>query len=215
MASNISMSTQFHFTAIILAAGTSSRMGTPKQLLEVNGLSLLDHAIQAALNAGIISPIVVLGANAKLIEDQSVLLSHCTTVLNPKFVMGQSTSLVQGVLSSPAKSNAYIFLLADQPFIEGQMIGKMMSTFEKTGADVLYPEYRGQRGNPVIISSRLRQQLLLATGDNGARFLFSDRSLKIVSYPVSTEAVTIDIDTPSDYQKFCNHALFQKIRSIE
>lgn len=199
---------QEHFTAIILAAGTSSRMGTPKQLLEVNGICMLDHAIEAALNAGISTPIVVLGANSSLIESQSLLLTRCKTVLNQDYNMGQSTSLIKGVLSSPSISTAYIFLLADQPRVGGELVLAMMNNFEKIRADILYPEYLGQRGNPVIITSRLRNQLLLSKGDSGAKFLFSDSSLKIVSYSAHTDAVVTDVDTPEDYQNMCSQHLF-------
>ena len=67
---------------------------------------MLDHAIQAALNAGISEPIVVLGANAKQIESQSILLKQCKVALNKKFAQGQSTSLIRGILSSPSESTA-------------------------------------------------------------------------------------------------------------
>ena len=198
---------QEHFTAIILAAGASSRMGRPKQLLEVNGICMLDHAIQAALSAGIIPPIVVLGANAKLIESYSTLLNQCTVVLNKKHDLGLSTSLIRGVLSSPDHSTAYIFIRADQPLIGGKLVLEMMNEFEKIKADILYPEYLGQRGNPVIINSKLRNHLLLSKGDSGAKFLFSDSTLHIVSWPVNTDAVITDVDTPEDYRNICNHPL--------
>ena len=191
---------QEHFTAIILAAGTSSRMGRPKQLLKVDGLCMLDHAIQAALDAGISVPIVILGANASLIKSQALLLPRCKTAINQNYNMGQSTSLIKGVLSSAPMSTAYVFLLADQPLVRGELVLAMMNRFEKIRADILYPEYLGQRGNPVIITSRLRSQLLLSKGDSGAKFLFSDSTLKIVTYPVPTDAVVTDIDTPEDYQ---------------
>lgn len=199
---------QEYFTAIILAAGTSSRMGKPKQLLEVNGICMLDHAIQAALNAEINSPVVVLGANAKQIESQSTLLDQCTFVLNEKYNQGLSTSLISGVLSSPNQSTAYIFILADQPLVSGELILKMMKKFKKEKADILYPEYLGQRGNPVIITSNLRNRLLLAKGDTGAKFLFSDSTLNIVPWATSTDAVIADIDTPEDYRNICKHPLF-------
>lgn len=196
-----------HFTAIILAAGRSSRMGRPKQLLDVNGMCMLDHAIKAALNAGIISPIVVLGANASLIESHSTLLNRCTVVFNKKHDLGLSTSLIRGVLSSPAQSTAYIFILADQPLVDGTLLLKMMNEFIKIKADILYPEYLGQRGNPVIIDSKLRNRLLLSKGDSGAKFLFTDRTLHIASWPVNTDAVIIDVDTPEDYQNIYKHPL--------
>jgi len=197
-----------HFTAIILAAGTSSRMGTPKQLLEVNGICMLDHAIQAALNAGISSPVVVLGANAQQIESHATLLNRCTVVHNRKYDQGLSTSLIRGVLSAPPQSTAYIFILADQPLVSGKLVLEMLNAFKKIKADILYPEYLGKRGNPVIIDSKLRNQLLLSKGDSGAKFLFSDSTLHIISWPVSTDAVITDVDTPEDYRNICNHPLF-------
>ena len=197
------MSQQDYFSAIILAAGISSRMGKPKQLLEVDGSTMIDHAVQAALDAGIDSPIVVLGANAKEIESRSRLLCRCTVVKNNSYQEGLSTSLKTGLQSAPARIAAYIFMLADQPLVNGELIFEMIQEFKKTEADILYPEYRGQRGNPVIIRSTLRNRLLLAKGDIGAKFLFTDHTLSIVAYPVTTSAVITDIDTPEDYQNIC------------
>jgi molybdenum cofactor cytidylyltransferase len=176
-------------------------MGKPKQLLMVEGLCMLDHAIQAALEAGIAAPIVVLGAHAKEIERYSTLLNNCTIIYNHEHHLGQSTSLQSGVRAALPQSTAYLFLLADQPLVDSTLLTLLIHTFTTTKADIVYPEYGGQRGNPVIISAGLRKRLLAASGDTGARFLFSDDSLKIVSVPVPTKAVITDIDTPEEYQK--------------
>ncbi|TKB10708.1 NTP transferase domain-containing protein [Desulforhopalus sp. IMCC35007] len=198
------MQPQQRLTAIILAAGSSSRMsrmGKPKQLLMLNGLCMLDHAIQAAIEAGIAKPIVVLGAHAKEIERCSTLLNHCTIIYNHEHHLGQSTSLQSGVRAAYPQSTAYLFLLADQPLVNSTLLTLLIQTFTQTKADIVYPEYDGQRGNPVIISASLRERLLTTSGDTGARFLFSDDSLKIISVPVPTKAVITDIDTPEEYQK--------------
>ena len=197
------MSRHKYFTAIILAAGISSRMGRPKQLLKVDGSTMIDHAIQAALDAGMDSPIVVLGANANQIKSSSRLLCRCTVIKNTNYREGLSRSLKSGLQSTPAQTTAYIFMLADQPLISGRLVLQMIQEFNKTRADILYPEYQGQRGNPVIISSKLRNRLLLAEGDSGAKFLFTDNSLSIVPYPINTDAVITDIDTPEDYKNIC------------
>ena len=176
-------------------------MGKPKQLLMLKGFCMLDHAIKAAIESGIAAPIVVLGAHAKEIEKHSTLLNHCTIIYNHEHNLGQSTSLQSGVRAAVPQSTAYVFLLADQPLIDSTLLTLLIHTFTKTKADIVYPEYDGQRGNPVIISANLRERLLTASGDTGARFLFTDDSLKIISVPVSTKAVITDIDTPEEYQK--------------
>lgn len=201
--SRLNMRQKVHFTAIILAAGASSRMGEPKQILKVSGRCMLDHSILAAVNASIDPPIVVLGANAELIESRATQLSRCTVVKNDNFHLGLSTSLIRGIQAAPPLTDAYIFILADQPMVKSNLLLEMMEEFTKTRADVLYPEFQGQRGNPVIVASRLHDRLLLARGDSGARHLIADSSLKIVPYRVTTSAVITDIDTPEDFQKIC------------
>ena len=206
------MSQHMHFTAIILAAGASSRMGRPKQLLKIDGQCMLDLSIAAAVKAGIDSPIVVLGANAKLIESHATRLSNCTVVKNDKYHLGLSTSLIRGIQAAPPATKAYIFILADQPMVRSNLLVLMMKEFERTGADILYPEFQGQRGNPVIVTSRLHDRLLLAKGDSGAKYLLADNSLKIVPYPVTTSAVLTDIDTPEEFQELCRQELINKSR---
>ena len=203
---------QEHYSAIILAGGKSSRMGRAKQLLKVDGTSMLDHAILAALDAGITTPIVVLGGYASQIEAHSNLLARCTVVLNKNYRMGLSTSLKSGLQSAPSKSTAYIFMLADQPLVDGKLVLAMMNEFEKTTADILYPTYQGKRGNPVIITAQLREQINLAKGDNGAKFLFAAPSLSVVAYPVANRAVITDVDTPADYQNLSEYQLVKKSR---
>lgn len=201
---------QMQFTAIILAAGASSRMGKPKQLLKVDGQYMLDRSILAAIRADINPPVVVLGANAGLIESHATQLKRCIVVKNDNFQMGLSTSLKCGIQAAPPQTEAYIFILADQPLVSSTLLIEMMKEFEQTKADLLYPIFQGRRGNPVIVTSRLHDRLLLATGDSGAKFLFADNSLKIVPYPVTTSAVIADVDTPEDFQELCRQQLLKK-----
>lgn len=206
------MAVKESFSVIILAAGLSSRMGTPKQLLSIDGLSMLDHAVEAALAAGLDSPIVVLGHTAEQIKSQARLLSSCTVVINDSYRSGLSTSLKCGIEASRPETTAYVFMLADQPLVTGTLIKKLLKAFEERRPDILHPVYQGQRGNPVIITSRLRKRLLEAKGDSGARFLFNDPHLTIIPYPVTTPAVIVDIDTPEDLQKFNHDFLLGKDR---
>jgi len=195
------MNPKEHVTAIILAAGLSSRMGYTKQLITIDGQTMIDLAVQTVLAAGIKDPIVVLGHNATEIQAQAKLLSNCTVVINKSYRTGMASSLRHGVRAVTPKTSAYLFMLSDQPLVSSTLIDELLQEFVKKEADILYPTYQGKRGNPVIISSKLRGRLLEAQGDSGARFLFNDGSLNIIAHPVSTPSVIMDIDTPGDLLK--------------
>lgn len=194
------MSTPDNIRAVILAAGSSSRMGRPKQLLRVRGDCMLDHAITAAQGAGVAPPLLVLGAFAEEILHSARLAASCEVCINQEYGRGQASSLAAGVQAVAGSCRAAIFLLADQPFVDAALVAEMVARFAETSPDILYPVYRKQRGNPVIISSSLFPRLLTARGDKGARFLFKDKSLDIIEYEVENAAVVTDIDTPQDYQ---------------
>jgi molybdenum cofactor cytidylyltransferase len=197
---NIVMFSDSRFKAVILAAGSSSRMGSPKQLLKVQGYSMLDHAIGAALGAGLHRPVVVLGANRDAILDGIQLADRCELVFNPEYSLGQASSLVVGVKQIIDRCAAAVFLLSDQPLVTAGLVSELIDRFVEHQPDVLYPVYRKKRGNPVIINSALFPRLLNATGDTGARFLFRDTRLNIFAYEVDDSSVTVDIDTPEAFQ---------------
>lgn len=187
------------FSAVILAAGMSSRMGRPKQLLRVMGKSMLEHAITAAKGAGIVSPVLVIGAFAADILRDIKLASKCETIFNKDYKDGQATSLRVGVEAVKGKCDAAIFMLSDQPLIDAVLITELMEQFSNYRPDILYPVYKKQRGNPVVISARLFSRLINSSGDQGARFLFNDNSLALRAYQVENRAVITDVDTWLDY----------------
>lgn len=160
---------------------------------------MLDRAIGAALDAGIKRPILVLGASAEDILKNLKRANSCEVVLNKEYTQGQASSLKTGVKKLSRDCRAAIFLLCDQPLVDGTLITELITAFVKNKPDILYPTYLKQRGNPVIINRSLFARLLTATGDKGARFLFSDNSLKLLAYPVETPAVLMDIDSPEEY----------------
>ena len=191
--------TPLNFGAVILAAGRSTRMGRPKQLLKFRGKSMLEHAIYAALGAGIRRPVVVLGASADTILSDIQVLENCNVVNNEDFKEGQAASLRAGTLNVAGKCDAAIFMLVDQPLIDSKLVLSLLDNFNKIRPDLLYPVYENQRGNPVVISASLFPRLLTIKGDEGARSLFNDSSLKICACEVNSQAVITDVDTWYDY----------------
>ena len=195
------MNKKVKFAAVILAAGMSSRMGRPKQMLRLKGKTMLEHAITAARGAGIVSPVLVIGAFADDIMQHTELTKKCETIYNKDYTKGQATSLSVGVEAIKGKCEAAIFMLADQPLVDAALIIALMKQFKRCRPDILYPVYKEQRGNPVIVSADLFPRLINASGDQGARFLFSDSSLSVHTYDVENIAVITDIDTWDDYLK--------------
>ena len=189
------------FAAVILAAGMSTRMGRPKQLLKLAGMSMLEHAIAAVKDAGIVSPVLVLGAYAPDILRCVKLVEKCEVILNKDFAEGQASSLRVGVDAVSGKCEAAVFMLADQPLVDAALVSELMDHFSYNNPDVLYPVYKGQRGNPVIISASLFPRLMSTTGDRGARFIFADKSLNILAHEVEDKAVITDVDTWNAYDQ--------------
>ena len=182
---------------IVLAAGGSSRLGRPKQLLEWHGEAMVRKVALTALEAGLSPVIVVIGAYRK--EVQAVLANiPVQLVYNPDWASGQSTSLAAGLRSLPRDTGASIFLLADQPQAPATLARSLVERHAETLAPIIAPLIDGQRGNPVLFDRQAFPDLLALQGDTGGRALFS-------RYPVDwlpwhDARLLLDIDKPEDYQ---------------
>jgi molybdenum cofactor cytidylyltransferase len=180
---------------IILAAGSSQRFGSPKQLAEFNGLPLVDYAVRAALAAGLNPVLVITGAAAEQVREvlkgYSVRLVH-----NPDWQTGQSTSIRAGVKALPLECGGAVFMLADQPLVPTALIQALAEEHARTLAPIIAPLIDGRRGNPVLFDRTTFSRLLTLSGDQGGRQLFS--SYPVTFVPWHDSMVLYDIDTPED-----------------
>ena len=189
---------------VILAAGESSRLGQPKQLLEFRGTTLLRHAAQTALAAG--GPVcVVLGAFAETIrptlENLPVLV-----VENRAWREGMGASLRTGLralLDAHASLAAVVFLLSDQPFISAEKIRALVAEHERTGRAIVASEYGGSLGVPALFASGLFPELRALAGNEGAKKIIS-RHRDAVAAVAFHEGIA-DIDTLADYERLHTH----------
>ena len=186
---------------ILLAAGASSRLGHPKQLLSLNGQSLLQHSLQAALDATAGPVVVVLGANADAIK-KSVQWQQVQTVLNQNWQEGMAASIrcgVQHLLKGASEVEAAILMVCDQPFVSSALFKNLISAHRQTGKPIVTCSYADTFGPPTLFQKSLFSELLQLKGDVGARSILRDHANNIASIPFS-EGV-IDIDTEADYQQ--------------
>jgi molybdenum cofactor cytidylyltransferase len=185
---------------IILAGGSSSRLGRPKQLLALGDRPVLAHTLANALAASFDGVIVVLGHAADNIRER-IDFGSARVVVNERYAEGQSTSLHTGVAALPADAAAAIFILGDQPLIGPEVHEALIAAYRETGAPIVQPSYEGQRGNPVLIARTLFPELLAVTGDQGARNVLRAHAAEIHVVSIPGSVPTDDLDTEEDYQR--------------
>jgi len=189
-------------SGIVLAAGASTRMGRPKQLLPIAGRPLLQHVIDAALASSLDEVVVVLGHRADEVEAAIEPDGRVRAVVNPEFAAGQITSLRCGVAAADPAARAVAILLGDQPGLRGQAIDAMLDAFVAAGAGIqaarpVYPDAEGRPGHPVLLAREIFCELDDLRGDQGARTLFSEHRPFVIEIPVAGEPPP-DVDTPED-----------------
>ncbi len=183
---------------IILAAGGSARLGSPKQLLEWQGVPFVVKVVENALAGGLKPLVVVTGADHNAVqlalEDMPV---KC--VYNPDWSAGQSTSMQAGLAELPGGCDSAMFLLSDQPQISSFLIRQLLKQYAKNRKDITAPLVHGQRGNPVIFGRNTFDALNRVAGDRGGRAIFSQFDVDWMEWV--DDRVLMDVDEPGDEKK--------------
>ncbi len=185
---------------IILAAGSSSRMGRTKQVLPFHGKPILSHVIENCLDSDLSNVFAVIGHDAQTIK-ASIDFSKISLVMNEEYAKGQSSSLKKGLNAISTQCDGAMFLLGDQPLVDADIINILIKEFYKSNAPIIIPFHKGKRGNPVIIARTLFPRLKSLTKDTGARVLFNEYKNKIHRVDIANPAILLDLDTLEDYQK--------------
>lgn len=186
--------------AVVLAAGGSSRLGQPKQLLDLGGIPLLEHVLRTVRLTGVDDRFVVLGHAANEIRIR-IPLNCFQEINNPDFIDGQSTSVVSAVTSIPDDVAAIIFVLGDQPLQTPEVIDRLVASYRAEPASIIQPEFCDGPGNPVLIDRSLFPELAKLTGDTGARPIIRDRKDEIRRIDCSEWSRPDDVDTPADFER--------------
>lgn len=196
--------------AVILAAGSSIRMGMDrnKLLLPLHDRPVLAHVIQAALGSRAHPVVLVLGhqaAEVRALIQPYLKEQPLTIVENPHYRQGMSTSMqvgLQELLSNDhqGRPDHVIFLLGDQPMISTTIIERLLDAQASTNKRIMLPLYQGQRGNPVIFSLELSEELLMVTGDEGGRSVLKRHADEVATLEIGELSANFDVDTWEAYQ---------------
>lgn len=185
-------------SGVVLAAGRSSRLGRPKQLLPLGGRPLLDHVLANAAASALDEVVLVLGHEAAAIA-AAVGAWGQRVVLNADYAAGQSTSLRAGLGATDPRAEAALFLLGDQPGVGPAIIDALIDAYRAGGGSIVLPRYGGRVGNPVLFGRALFPELARLTGDEGARGVVRARAGEVVEVAVGAGPPPGDVDTEEDY----------------
>jgi molybdenum cofactor cytidylyltransferase len=186
---------------LLLAAGSSSRMGQPKMMLPYNSKTLLQHIIDEVKATKNTTLLIVTGCYHTLIE-LSLIKQQIPLVKNEQWQAGMGSSIQTGMAylmqHYPAATNVLI-MVCDQPFISANLLQQMMAAKLNTGKGIVACTYIGAIGTPVLFDKKYFNQLLFLQGASGAKKLVQQFEEDVVT--INFPAGVMDIDTPADYEK--------------
>jgi len=182
--------------ALILAAGESRRMGTPKALLQHEGRTFLERILEASRHPRIGVTLVVLGAHADRVQSK-LPLESVTGVENSEWKSGQLSSIQAALRALTGQTlDGVIVFLVDHPFISSALVGVLIERFYESRMPIVVPTFQGKRGHPVLFSKNLFDELLAAPLDVGARSVVWQHSSEVLEVPTDEEGVVLNLNDP-------------------
>jgi molybdenum cofactor cytidylyltransferase len=186
--------------AVVLAAGSSSRMGEPKSLLTLGDRPLLGHVLDHLRVSRVRGVVLVLGGSAARIR-RELPLEGVKVVENPAYRDGMSSSLRAGIAALDPAAEAFFVVLGDEPFVRPETFDALIAARAESGFRIVLPTYRGVRGNPVLLDRSLSAEADSLTGDRGCRALHERHPSETLEVSVDDPGVLIDLDTPEEVER--------------
>jgi len=186
---------------IILAAGSSKRLGKPKQLLAYEGSTLLRHSIKAGLDSEATNIVVVLGAHAEQIKKE-IEAEKVETVVNTEWEEGIASSIrigLQTLINSNSSITGVVVMLCDQPYVTAALINNLIECHQLDGKPVIASVYGEVTGVPAYFNAKMFSKLFELKGDMGARSVIQKHFNEVAT--VDFPKGSVDIDTEADYKK--------------
>jgi molybdenum cofactor cytidylyltransferase len=196
-----------HYNIIILAAGASTRMGEPKQLLKYNEVTLMQHAIDEALAGGAQQVFVVLGSGGEKISEE-IIKKQAKVLYNKNWEEGIASSIREGLQQSlllSENADAMILMVCDQPYVNAALLKNLVRHHVESGKPIVASQYKDTLGTPVFFHKSFFPELLKLKGDTGAKKILMDNrdQVQAVRFPLGD----IDIDNMADYKMLLKQKL--------
>jgi len=189
--------------ALILAAGESKRMGSPKMLLPFKGDTMLGIVIRNVKGSEVDGVMVVLGAEKKKTAEIAGKLnvSYC---FNADYKQGMLSSVKCGISSLPDDPGAILIFQGDQPLIRSETGNMLINAYRNSSTGILIPVYAGQRGHPLLIDNKYREEIMKISPDVGLRALSQKFPEDVLEIESDDPGILKDFDTLEEYKNEIN-----------
>ncbi|MDD4987088.1 MAG: molybdenum cofactor cytidylyltransferase [Dehalococcoidales bacterium] len=188
-------------SAVLLAAGESSRMGEPKQLLPFGRSTFVERAVDTLLNSAVAEVIVVVGHQAEAVVER-ISSKPVKIVRNPDYRQGMITSIIAGLRLVAPEARAVMIAFIDQPLLNSRTIDNLIRGFLSEDKGIAIPTCQGIRGHPVIFATKYIQELMIVKGDIGGRQIIDSHPEDVLEVDVASEGIIVDIDNRDDYRHY-------------
>lgn len=186
---------------VVLAAGSSRRMGRPKQLLPLEGRPLLEVVVARVCESRLDDVVVVLGAAADEIQERTHL-GRARVIFNPDHAAGMASSLRAGLAALSSRVERAVVVLGDQPDISAALLDQLLDLQASSGLPAAALEFEGVTHPPVVLARELWPDVMALDGDVGCRAVIRARPEQVARLPYATgHHHPIDVDTPEDYDR--------------
>lgn len=186
--------------ALLMAAGESTRMGSPKPLLVWDGGTLIEYQVRQLKEAGADHIVVILGHLAEQVQDLLASLD-VAVVINRRYKEGRASSVRAGAQSLKEGTEAVLVLSVDQPR-PSSVVRQIVQTHKSAGSLITIPAYHGKRGHPTVFAGQLIGEMVKVTEENlGLREIVTRHSNEVATVELDSPLVVEDLNTPEDYQR--------------
>ncbi len=201
-----------NLSAVVLAAGLSTRMKRFKPLLKLGKRRVVERVVFSYRNAGIEDIVVVVGYRGEEVRRVLAPLGvQCAD--NPDYQKGMLSSVLAGVRTLPLDCRAFFLHPADIPLVRPQTVVRLAETFQASHSTVVYPTFNGRRGHPPLIDAGVVPRLLRWSGRGGMRAFLGGYDAASLDLAVADEAVGLDMDTPADYRRMLDRLQHEGVPS--
>ncbi len=184
--------------AIVLAAGESKRMGSPKMILPFRGATIIEKVIENVISSDVNKTVIVLGSD----KDEVLRTTDKLPVMycyNGDYKNGMLSSVKCGFRYLPQDFRAAMVFLGDQPMIETSVINNVIKGYNESGKGIVIPVYKKKRGHPLLVDNKYREEIMNLNGQEGLRELAKRYADDLLEIETENPSILKDIDTEEEY----------------
>jgi molybdenum cofactor cytidylyltransferase len=192
-------------SCILLTAGNSSRFGSPKALVKLSNLTIIEQIQNVLIGSNLDEIIVVLGAFAEDIKQYLLKHKKIKVVYNKDYNLGQTSSFKAGLTAVSKQSQGVMLLPVDFPLVQTATINLLISQFQSRNASVLIPTYQNKKGHPPVFSRTLRKDFMALKDSEGLNTVAHKHAQEVCLCPVPDEGIVLSFNTPEEWAEVARH----------